>query len=55
MLKNVSPQTKNNEDLKAKGFENVGDLFNDLCYIYKKRYEEEQNALNKTDIKNLIT
>ena len=34
-FKNVSPQTKNNEDLKAKVLENVGDLFNELNYLYK--------------------
>ena len=32
-FKNVSPQTKNNEDLKAKVLENVGDLFNELNYL----------------------
>ena len=34
-LKNVSPQTKTNEDLKEKVLDNVGDLFNELYYIYK--------------------
>ena len=32
-FKNVSPQTKNNEDLKAKVLENTRDLFNELHYI----------------------
>ena len=32
-FKNVTPQTKNNEDLKAKVLDNVGDLFNELYYI----------------------
>ena len=34
-LKSVSPQTKTNEDLKEKVLDNVGDLFNELYYIYK--------------------
>ena len=46
-FKKVSPQTKNNEDLKTKGLDNAGDLFNDLYYIYKERYEEEKDALKK--------
>ena len=46
-FKNVSPQTKNNEDLKAKVLDNVRDLFNELYYIYKERCEEEKYALNK--------
>ena len=52
-FKNVSRQTKNNEDLKAKVLENVGDLFNELCYIYKERYEEEKDASNKKDAKKI--
>ena len=38
-LKNVSPKTKNKEDLKAKVLEDAGDLYYFLCYIYKERYE----------------
>ena len=52
-FKNVSRQTKNNEDLKAKVLENNGDLFNELYYIYKERYEEEKDALNKKDAKKI--
>ena len=50
-FKNFSPQTKNNEDLKAKVLGNVGEFFNELYYIYKGRYEEEKDALNKKDTK----
>ena len=32
-FKKVSPQTKNNEGLKAKVLENTRDLFNELHYI----------------------
>ena len=41
-FKNVSPQKKNTEDLKAKGLEYVRDLFNELYYIYKERFEEKK-------------
>ena len=35
-LKKVSPQTKKNEDLKAKVLDNAGDLFNEFYFIYSK-------------------
>ena len=41
-FKNVHPRTKENEDLKVKVLDNIGDLFNDLYYIYKERCEEEK-------------
>ena len=50
-LKKVSPQTKKNEDLKAKVLDNAGDLFNEFYYIYKKRYKNEKDVLNKKGIK----
>ena len=50
-FKDVNTRTKENEDLKAKVLDNVGDLFNDLYYIYKEIYEEERNNLNKKDTK----
>ena len=50
-LKNVSPQTKTNENLKEKVLDNVGDLFNELYYIYKDKYNEEINSLNTKDTK----
>ena len=53
-LKNVIPQTKNNEYVKPKVLDNVEDLFNDLYYIYKERYEEEKDALNENDTKNWL-
>ena len=54
-IKNVSPQTKTNENLKEKVLDNVGGLFNELCYIYKDKYNEEINSLNTEDTKNLTT
>ena len=52
-FKNVNPQRKENEDLKAKVLGNVGGLFNDLYYIYKERYEEEKDILNKKTQKKI--
>ena len=50
-LKNVNPQTKTNKNLKEKVLGNVGDLFNELYYIYKDKYNEEINSLNIKDKK----
>ena len=50
-LKGVNPQTKANEDLKEKVLDNAGDIFNELYYIYKEKYEEEKDALNEKDTK----
>ena len=45
-----------NGDLQAKVLDNTGDLLNDLYYIYKERYEEEEkDTLNKKDKKNLTS
>ena len=44
-----------NGDLQAKVLDNTEDLLNDLCYIYKERYEEEKDTLNKKDKKNLTS
>ena len=54
-LKKVRHQTKNNEDLKANVLGNAEDLFNELYYIYKEKYGEEKDALNKKDIKKFTT
>ena len=35
-IKKVSPQTKKNEDLKAKVLDNAVDLFNEFYFIYSK-------------------
>ena len=50
-LKGVNPQTKVNEDVKAKVLDNAGDIFNELYHIYKEKYEEEKDALNEKDTK----
>ena len=45
-LKTVDPQTNENQVLKPKVLDNVGDLFNELYYIYKDKYNEEKDGLN---------
>ena len=50
-LKKLTPEIKENKDLKVKVLGNAGDLFNELYYIYKERYEEEKDTLNKSGIK----
>ena len=54
-LKNVTPQTDNNKVLKQKILDGVGDLFNELYYIYKDKYSEEKDGLNARHKKNLTT
>ena len=54
-LKNVVPQTEVNKNLKEKVLENAGDLFNELYYIYKDKYNEEINSFNIKDRKMLTT
>ena len=44
-LKNVIPRTKANKK-KEKVLDNAGNLFNDLYYIYKDKYNEEINSLD---------
>ena len=46
-----SPQRKKTENLNVKVLDNVGDLSNELYYIYEERHEEEKDALNKKDTK----
>ena len=45
-LKTVDPQTKENKVLKTKVLDNVGDLFNELYYVNKDKYNEEKDGLN---------
>ena len=40
-LKAVHRQTDENKVLKPKVLDNVGDLFNELYYIYKDKYNEK--------------
>ena len=41
-LKIVNPQTDENKNLQEKVLNDVGDLFNQLYYIYKDKYNEEK-------------
>ena len=54
-LKNVAPRTKDNENKKKEVLNNAEDLYNELYYIYKDKYIEKENNLNKKNFKNLIT
>ena len=45
-LKTVDPQTNENKVLKTKVLDYVGDLFNELYYVYKDKYNEEKEGLN---------
>ena len=41
-FKAANPQTRENKVLKPRVLGNVRDLFNDLCYNYKDKYNEEK-------------
>ena len=53
-LKTVDQQTNENKVLKPKVLDNVGDLFNELHYIYKDKYKEEKQGLNKYKKQNIF-
>ena len=52
-LKAVDPQTNENKVLKSKVSDNIRDLFNELYYICKDKYNEEKDDLNTKDKKRL--
>ena len=45
-LKIVNPQTDENKNLQKELLDDVGDLVNELYYIYKDNYSEEKDGLN---------
>ena len=51
--KTVNPQTDNNKVLKPEVLESVGNLFNELFYIYMEKYNGEEYSLNTKNKKNL--
>ena len=53
--KTVNPQTDDNKVLKPKVLDDTGDLFNNLYYIYKDKYNERKDGLNTKDKKKLTT
>ena len=52
-LKTVKPQTDENKNLQEKVLDDVGDLFNELYYIYKDKYSEEKDGLNARNKKKI--
>ena len=50
-LNNLVPWTENNKELKQEVLTNAGDIYNELYYIYKNKYNKKTNSL---DIKNRI-
>ena len=53
-LKTVVPQTNENKVLNPKVLDNVGDLFNELYYVYKDKYNEEKEDLNTKKKKTFL-
>ena len=53
-LKTVVPQTNENKVLNPKVLDNVGDLFNELYYVYKYKYNEEKEDLNTKKQKTFL-
>ena len=57
-LNNLVPWTENNKELKQEVLTNAGDIYNELYYIYKNKYNKKINSLNtknriKLDYKKL--
>ena len=47
-LKNLTdPRTENNKKLKQEVLINAGDIYNELYYIYKNKYNKKINSLDK--------
>ena len=53
-LKTVVPQTNENKVLNPKVLDNVRDLFNELYYVYKDKYNEEKEDLNTKKQKTFL-
>ena len=54
-LKVVDPQTDENKVLQPKVLDNVEDLFIELYYIYKDKYNEERHGLDTKNNKIFTT
>ena len=57
-LNNLTPRTENKEKLKQEVLNNAGDIYNELHYIYKNKYNKKINSLStknriKLDYKKL--
>ena len=53
-LETVDPQTNENKVLTPKVIDNVGDLFNELYYIYRDKYNDEKDGLNTKKQKTFL-
>ena len=53
-LNNLVPQTENNKELKQEVLINAGDIYNELCYIFKNKYNTKINSL-ETKIEKSLT
>ena len=51
-FKIVAPRTKDKKNLKNKVLSNARNLYNDLYYIYKDKYNEKINRLDTKNKKN---
>ena len=54
-FKTLNPQTDKNKNLEKKVLDKIGDLFNELYYLYKDKYNKEEYGLNSRDRKTLTT
>ena len=54
-FKTLNPQTDKNKNLEKKVLDEIGDLFNELYYLYKDKYNKEEYGLNSRDRKTLTT
>ena len=52
-LNNLVPRTENNKKLKQEALINAGDIYNELYYIYKDKYNEKTNSLDTENKKKL--
>ena len=53
-LKTVDPQANENKVLNPEVLDNVRDLFNELYYVYKDKYNEEKEDLNTKKQKTFL-
>ena len=50
-LNNLTPRTENKEKLKQEVLINAGNIYNELYYIYKNKYNKKINRYQKNRIK----
>ena len=51
VFKKLNPQSKEKEDLKGTVLDDIGDLLNELYYVYQDKYNEGKNGLTTKDKK----